>query len=33
MLHGGAPAGLIARRVEELPSRVPMRVTRLTIDL
>lgn len=33
MLHGGAPAALIARVVEDLPSAVPMRVTRLTIDL
>ncbi|MEZ5997413.1 MAG: thioesterase family protein [Hyphomonas sp.] len=33
MLHGGAPAGLIVRILEDLPSAVPMRLTRLTIDL
>ena len=33
MLHGGAPTGLIMSIVEDLPSKVPMRVTRLTVDL
>lgn len=33
MLHGGAPAGLIARIVSDLPTSAPMRVARLTIDL
>ena len=33
MLHGGAPSGLIASIVQNLPSEVPMSVTRLTIDL
>jgi acyl-CoA thioesterase len=33
MLHGGAPSGLIASIVQNLPSDVPMSVTRLTIDL
>lgn len=33
MLHGGAPSALIASIVEDLPSDVPMSVTRLTIDL
>ena len=33
MLHGGAPSGLIASIVDNLPSEVPMSVTRLTIDL
>ncbi|HPE48868.1 MAG TPA: thioesterase family protein [Hyphomonas sp.] len=33
MLHGGAPTALIASIVEDLPSEVPMSVTRLTVDL
>ena len=33
MLHGGAPSALIASIVQNLPSEVPMSVTRLTIDL
>jgi acyl-CoA thioesterase len=33
MLHGGAPSALIASIVEDLPSEVPMSLTRLTIDL
>ena len=33
MLHGGAPTALITSIVEALPSGVPMRVTRLTVDL
>ena len=33
MLHGGAPAALVVRVVEDLPSAVPMQVARLTIDL
>ncbi|MAI89906.1 thioesterase family protein [Ponticaulis sp.] len=33
MQHGGAPAGLIAHLVDTLPSKVPMQVSRLTIDL
>jgi hypothetical protein len=33
MLHGGAPTALIASIVEDLPSEVPMAVTRLTVDL
>ncbi len=32
-LHGGAPAALIARAVELVPSPVPMRCARLTLDL
>jgi hypothetical protein len=31
--HGGAPASLIARAAERIPSASPMRVARLTIDL
>lgn len=31
--HGAAPAALIARAIEHLPSIAPMRVARLTIDL
>lgn len=31
--HGGPPAGLLARAVDEVPTLVPMLVTRLTIDL
>ncbi len=31
-LHGGAPAALIARAVELVPTLVPMRVTRLSYD-
>ncbi len=31
--HGGPPAGILARAVEEVPTLVPMLVTRLTIDL
>ncbi len=33
MLHGGAPAALIVRVLEDLPSAAPMQLTRLTIDL
>lgn len=33
MLHGGVPAALVARLVDDLPTDAPMRVTRLTIDL
>ena len=33
MLHGGAPAGLIVRVLEDLPAPAPMRLTRLTLDL
>lgn len=33
MLHGGAPTALITRLVEDIPTKVPMRLTRLTIDL
>ena len=33
MLHGGAPTALIMSLVDALPSQVPMRVTRLTVDL
>ena len=31
--HGAAPASLICWAVERLPSAVPMRVARLTVDL
>lgn len=31
--HGGPPAGILARAVEEVPTLVPMLVTRMTIDL
>lgn len=31
--HGAAPSSLICWAVEQLPSPVPMRVTRLTVDL
>lgn len=31
--HGSAPASLVARVVENLPTPVPMQVTRLTLDL
>src|SRR5260370_7349600 len=31
--HGAAPAALICWAVERLPSPVPMRVVRLTVDL
>lgn len=31
--HGAAPASLICRTVERIPSPVPMRVARLTVDL
>ena len=31
--HGAAPASLICRTVERLPTAVPMRVARLTVDL
>ncbi len=33
MLHGAAPAGLVASIAEGLPSKVPMRTVRLTIDI
>lgn len=33
LLHGGAPASLVARALEALPTLAPMRVSRLTIDL
>lgn len=33
MLHGGAPTALITSIVDALPSEVPMRLTRLTVDL
>lgn len=33
MLHGGAPTGLIVRLIEDLPTAVPMQLTRLTVDL
>ncbi|MEO0982524.1 MAG: thioesterase family protein [Pseudomonadota bacterium] len=33
MLHGGAPTGLIVRVLEDLPSAVPVRLARLTVDL
>lgn len=33
MLHGGAPTGLITHLVEQIPTDVPMRITRLNIDL
>lgn len=33
MLHGGAPTALVARLVEQVPTAVPMRLTRLTVDL
>ena len=32
MQHGGAPAALIARAVERMPTRDPMQVTRMTFD-
>ncbi len=32
-LHGGAPAALLARAVEQVPTLAPMRATRLTFDL
>jgi Thioesterase-like superfamily len=32
-LHGGAPAALLARAVERVPTLAPMRVTRMTFDL
>jgi Thioesterase-like superfamily len=32
-LHGGAPAALLARAVEQVPTLAPMRVTRMTFDL
>ena len=31
--HGGPPVGLLARAVEQVPTVVPMQVTRLTVDL
>lgn len=31
--HGGAPAALLARALEALPSEQPMRVARLTVEL
>ena len=31
--HGSAPSALICWAVERLPSAVPMRVARLTVDL
>lgn len=31
--HGGAVAGLLARAVEQVPTPVPMRVARLTLDM
>ena len=31
--HGAAPASLICRTVEQLPTAAPMRVARLTVDL
>ena len=31
--HGAAPASLICRTVERIPTAVPMRVARLTVDL
>jgi Thioesterase-like superfamily len=33
MQHGGAPASLIAWAAERIPTREPMRVVRLTVDL
>lgn len=33
MLHGGAPTALIVRLLEDVPSKVPMQLTRLTVDL
>lgn len=33
MVHGGVPAALIAHIVDNLPTSVPMRITRLTVDL
>lgn len=33
MQHGGAPASLVAWAAERIPTREPMQVTRLTIDL
>ncbi len=33
VLHGGAPAGLIAYLAEQAPTPRPMNITRLTIDL
>jgi hypothetical protein len=33
MQHGGAPASLIARIAERIPTREPMHVVRLTVDL
>jgi Thioesterase-like superfamily len=32
-LHGGPPAALLARAVEQVPTLAPMRATRLTFDL
>jgi len=32
-LHGGAPAALLARAIERVPTLAPMRVTRMTFDL
>ena len=31
--HGGAPAGLVARAVEAVPSAAPMQVARITMEL
>ncbi|WP_420638790.1 thioesterase family protein [Candidatus Poriferisocius sp.] len=31
--HGGAVAGILARAVEQVPTPVPMRVARLTLDM
>ena len=33
MLHGGAPTALVTRLVEDVLTAVPMRLTRLTVDL
>ena len=33
MQHGGAPASLVAWAAERIPTREPMHVVRLTIDL
>ena len=33
MLHGGAPTALIVRLLEDVPSKAPMQLTRLTVDL
>ena len=33
MQHGGAPASLVAWAAERIPTREPMCVTRMTIDL